>query len=204
MGGHHQRENGPRPALRIHIASAHAILRQALGKLVHSAGHEVSDDLRADVAIVDLSGASAPYPSPPPLPTIALIIGGDDVAVEVLRAGYAGYLLQGSEPSELEKALTAVSTGENWAERKVVAKALTANDPRATPAGMSFESLTPREQEIFELITKGLSNRAIAERLGIAEKTVKGHASALYAKLGVKDRRDLILLVGSRHRLTQT
>ena len=189
-------QNGAAQTLRVYVTSPHRVLREALDKLIRDWGHLATEASAADVALVDLCGVDPPYPPPPTIPTIALVCGGAQAAVEILRAGYKGYLFQDGDSRELTKALGAVLRGENWAERRIMATALTVADSnKPSPARVNTEALTPREREILDLIAKGLSNRAIADRLGIAEKTVKGYASSVYAKLGVRDRKDLIFQV---------
>jgi DNA-binding NarL/FixJ family response regulator len=67
-----------------------------------------------------------------------------------------------------------------------------------SPAGRAFtalpfeESLTPREVEVLELLAEGLSNKAIAERLGISDQTVKFHVAAICGKLGAANRTDAV------------
>ena len=67
-----------------------------------------------------------------------------------------------------------------------------------SPAGRAFtappfeESLTPREVEVLELLAEGLSNKAIAERLGISDQTVKFHVAAICGKLGAANRTDVV------------
>jgi DNA-binding CsgD family transcriptional regulator len=64
------------------------------------------------------------------------------------------------------------------------------------------ESLTPRERDVLELIAEGLSNRRVAERLGISDHTVKFHVAAIYGKLGASSRAELIRLAARRGLIT--
>ena len=102
-----------------------------------------------------------------------------------IQAGAAGYLLKDAEPREVVRAVRAAHEGETLLAPAVAARLVEAI---ATPAGAPAQRLTPREQEVLELIAAGLSNKLIARRLGIAEKTVKTHVGHLLAKLGVSDR----------------
>ena len=61
------------------------------------------------------------------------------------------------------------------------------------PGGQAFDQLSPRERDILRLLTGGLSNSEIAERLGISEKTVRNHLSHLFDKLGVWSRAQAIV-----------
>jgi DNA-binding NarL/FixJ family response regulator len=102
-----------------------------------------------------------------------------------LRAGAAGYLLKNVEPRELARSIRLAAAGEAMIDPAVAARLVDAlgEDRRA-----SDPELTPREQEVLDLIERGYANKRIALELGIAEKTVKTHVSHVLAKLGVSDR----------------
>lgn len=102
-----------------------------------------------------------------------------------IQAGAAGYLLKDAEPREVVRAVRAAHEGEALLAPAVAARLVEAI---AEPAGAPAQRLTPREREVLELIAAGLSNKLIARRLGIAEKTVKTHVGHVLAKLGVSDR----------------
>lgn len=102
-----------------------------------------------------------------------------------LRAGAAGYLLKNVEPRELARSIRLAAAGEALIDPAVAARLVDAlGDERPAEHG----ELTPREQEVLELIGRGYANKRIALELGIAEKTVKTHVSHVLAKLGVSDR----------------
>ena len=102
-----------------------------------------------------------------------------------LRAGAAGYLLKNVEPRELARSIRLAAAGEALIDPAVAARLVDAlGDGRPAEHG----ELTPREQEVLDLIGRGYANKRIALELGIAEKTVKTHVSHVLAKLGVSDR----------------
>jgi NarL family two-component system response regulator LiaR len=102
-----------------------------------------------------------------------------------LRAGAAGYLLKNVEPRELARSIRLAAAGEALIDPAVAARLVDAlGDERPAEPG----ELTPREQEVLDLIGRGYANKRIALELGIAEKTVKTHVSHVLAKLGVSDR----------------
>jgi NarL family two-component system response regulator LiaR len=102
-----------------------------------------------------------------------------------LRAGAAGYLLKNVEPRELARSIRLAAAGEALIDPAVAARLADAlGDERPAEHG----ELTPREQEVLDLIGRGYANKRIALELGIAEKTVKTHVSHVLAKLGVSDR----------------
>lgn len=110
---------------------------------------------------------------------------GDDQVLPAVRAGAVGYLLKDVEPAELERAVRAAARGESLLNPQVAALVL---DAVAGSAPDPATALTPREREVLALLAEGLTNRLIARRLVVADKTVKTHMSAILAKLGVADR----------------
>jgi DNA-binding NarL/FixJ family response regulator len=186
--------------IRVYVHSSHSVIQASLGMLVSSFGYTVTSEPDAEVAVRELC-CYANYPPPFTIPTLALIADGEANAERVLLLGYRGYVRSSQEASQLKLALQAVRNGENWAERKVMARIL-GNRTGSTLSSFEQEmgALTRREREVFDFLVLGLSNRAIAERLDITEKTVKGYASSLYSKLGVQGRKDLISYSAIRNR----
>lgn len=112
---------------------------------------------------------------------------GDDL-VNALKRGADGYLLKDMEPEELIVALKEAASGKmvvSPALTSVLAESLRDNRPQTDS---SLLSLTPRESDILELISQGLSNKMIARKLDIAESTVKVHVKHLLKKLNLKSR----------------
>jgi two-component system, NarL family, response regulator LiaR len=111
----------------------------------------------------------------------------DEKIFPAVRAGAAGYLLKDVEPLELVRAIRTAHAGEAVLHPAVAARLMeefASEDVRSA----AESGLTGREREVLELIARGLANKLIARELGIAEKTVKSHVSAILAKLGVTDR----------------
>lgn len=111
-----------------------------------------------------------------------------DDLVNALKRGADGYLLKDMEPEELIVALKEAASG-----KLVVSPTLTsvlAESLRDNPANdeSHIAALTPRESDILELISQGLSNKMIARKLDIAESTVKVHVKHLLKKLNLKSR----------------
>ncbi len=111
----------------------------------------------------------------------------DDSVLAALRAGARGYLVKGADGAELVRAIESVAAGDAVYGKSVANRiiGLITSGPSDTPA---FPELTPRERDVLDLIAAGLRNRAIGERLGMAEKTVRNHVSGVLQKLQVEDR----------------
>jgi DNA-binding NarL/FixJ family response regulator len=106
-----------------------------------------------------------------------------DGIVRALDAGAIGYLLKDAEPEEIHEAIRAASRGEAPITPRAAVALLA--DRRERPASVD---LTGREREVLSLVVEGLANKQIARRLGISEKTVKGHLTNLFQRIGVGDR----------------
>ncbi len=121
--------------------------------------------------------------------------GEDDKVFPAIRAGAQGYLLKDIQPADLVKAIRETSQGKAQLHPEVARRlmeAISGERPAQTPKPASrpkeLEGLTERELEVLEQIARGLTNREIAEKMVISEKTVKTHVSNLLAKLGLEDR----------------
>jgi DNA-binding NarL/FixJ family response regulator len=141
-------------------------------------------------------------------PVLALTTFSDDELLSgVLRAGASGFVLKDSPAEEIIRAIHAVGSGNSYLDPAVTERVLTtyratASSPPASSAlagphpptagspGATggLEDLTPREQDVLELLAKGRSNAEIAEELFISSMTVKTHIGRIFAKLGVRDR----------------
>lgn len=105
----------------------------------------------------------------------------DDALAQALHAGAKAYLLKTVRGVEITEVITAVADGRVLLdERTVTRRRQDHNDPTA--------DLTPAERKVLDLIGDGLSNREIGDKLGVAEKTVKNHITALLAKMGLQRR----------------
>lgn len=121
----------------------------------------------------------------------------DDYVYEALRAGASGFLLKDAPPADLIAAVRVVAAGEallapSVTRRLIADFARQRTAPRKNPA-LRLNGLTPRETEVLELIARGLSNQEIAERLVLAEQTVKTHIGRVLAKLDLRDRAQAVI-----------
>jgi two-component system response regulator DevR len=114
-------------------------------------------------------------------PVVLTSFDDDDALASALRAGARAYLLKTVRGAEIAEVVKAVAAGRTLLdERTLMRRRADHDDPTA--------ELTPSERKVLELIGDGLSNREIGERLGVAEKTVKNHITALLSKMGLQRR----------------
>jgi DNA-binding NarL/FixJ family response regulator len=120
----------------------------------------------------------------------------DEHVYEALRAGASGFLLKDASAAELADAVRVVAAGDAVitpsVTRRLIAEFAHLGGPRA-PTRAKLEGLTERETEVLALIAGGLSNTEIADRLVVAEQTVKTHVGRILAKLGLRDRAQAIV-----------
>ncbi|MCU1501624.1 MAG: DNA-binding response regulator [Ilumatobacteraceae bacterium] len=122
----------------------------------------------------------------------AAVVGAIDAeALELCgRDGVVGVLTHQSPPELLDLALTSTETGRLIVDPQIAAR-LARRLARAEPLGAN-RGLTDREHEILQLIARGLPLKQIAVKLGITTKTVENHTTKVYAKLGVRNRREAV------------
>jgi DNA-binding NarL/FixJ family response regulator len=107
-----------------------------------------------------------------------------------LQAGALGYVLKGASGADLINMANAVCRGEIVVTPSLAGRLLTAMNKRPsikTPTGRDT-NLTPREEEIFELVTRGKTNKEVARELNLTEKTIKHYMTNIMLKLGVRNR----------------
>ena len=115
----------------------------------------------------------------------------DDALAEALDAGALAYLLKSVRGAEIADVIRAVAAGRTLLDERTVTRRRAGRDDPT-------ENLTPSEMRVLELIGEGMSNREIAERLGVAEKTVKNHITSLLAKMGLQRRTQVAAWVAAR------
>ncbi len=216
--------------LRILIADDHAMVRAGLRMLIEQepqlrivgeagdlkAAIELAASAQPDVILLDLdmAGENA-LDVLPDLLTAAkgargtVLTGLRDPAAhrDAVRRGALGVLLKDQAAEVLIKAIEKVQAGEAWLDRKVMGHLLGEMRAQKVPQDVDSEeqkiaTLTHREREVLDLVSQGVKNQEIAERLFISDHTVRHHIGAIYAKLGVAGRLDLILYA-YHHRLAK-
>jgi len=110
----------------------------------------------------------------------------DEKIFPAVRAGALSYLLKDVSADDLARAIRAAARGEATLHPQVAARLVSEVGGRQRQP--EVDALTEREMEVLALIAHGLSNREIAERLVVAEKTVKSHVSNILSKLHLADR----------------
>jgi len=149
---------------------------------------ERPDVLLLDLSMPDLDGVEVSRRLAAASPDTRVVVftsfSDRERIVEALDAGAIGYLLKDAEPEEIHAALRAAARGESPLDPKAAAALLATRAARPT-GGVE---LTAREREVLTLVVDGMANKQIARRLGISEKTVKGHLTNLFQRIGVTDR----------------
>lgn len=208
--------------IRVLLADDQALLRGAFKVLLASeadmevVGEAADGDqairqvrvLRPDVVLMDirmphvdgLEATRAIARDPDLASTRVLILTTfevDEYVFEALRAGASGFLLKECEPSELLQAVRVVARGEALlapsVTRKLIA-AFAAQPARQPVTPTALAELTDREREVMALVAAGRSNDEIAQALVITPATAKTHVSRAMAKLGVRDRAQLVVV----------
>lgn len=192
------------------------LLREETIKIVGEAASrlqtiDVIRTLRPDVALLDLTspemGGIEVIPpirkeSPKTKPLILSSTRDEAMILNAVKAGAKGHLSKDTSVSDLIKAIHAVHRGDLWVERKLIAKlvegdAISDFKPELVDR-KTKEQLTPREQEVLRCLTKGWTNKEIAQALFISDKTVKSHLNTIFRKLSVTRRLQAILYAINR------
>lgn len=131
----------------------------------------------------------------PPKILVVTTFEDDEFVYEALRAGADGFLLKRARPAEIVHAVRLVAEGESLlfpaSVRQLAARYGGSHEPRAP---LAEAGLTDREAEVLRLMTRGLSNAEIADRMVVGTETVKSHVSAVLAKLGARDRTQAVIV----------
>jgi DNA-binding NarL/FixJ family response regulator len=192
--------------IRVVIADDHRVVRVGLEQLLSTfddiqavgfaeGGEEAialcmaldPDVLLLDLSMPDVDGIEVTDQLRDTAPRTRVVVftsfSDSERIVRALDAGAIGYLLKDAEPEEILAAIRAAARGESPIAPRAAAELLADRKSRSPTV-----ELTARELEVLRLVVDGLANKQIARRLGISEKTVKGHLTNLFQRIGVVDR----------------
>lgn len=124
---------------------------------------------------------------------VILLVGNitDEEVLEAMRLGVKGIVLKELAPNLLVQSIRKVAAGGTWLEKDAVGRVMEHLLRREEGVQRATSTLTSRELEIVTLVSRGLNNRSIADKLFISEATVKSHLHTVFEKLGLKSRLEL-------------
>ena len=122
----------------------------------------------------------------------------DDALLEAIRLGAAGVVLKEMAPQSLVNCVREVSAGRQWYEQRALSQAMEKLVRRQAGSTEIHSILSRREIDVARAVAQGLRNREIAEKLGIAQGTVKLHLHTIYTKLHVDGRTALIIKLNEK------
>jgi DNA-binding NarL/FixJ family response regulator len=208
-------------AIRIAVIDDHPIFREGVGQsLACVDGIEVigegasaadalrvAEELRPDVMLLDISlpggGIEAAANIARECPSVRVIIltvseSEHDVA-SALQAGARGYILKGSSSAEVVETVRAIFRGESYVAPSLAARLLIQMGKRnEVVASEPANDLTNREDEILALVSNGMTNKEIANRLRLTERTIKHHMTSIMRKAKVRNRVEATLMFRRR------
>lgn len=197
--------------IRVLLADDHNVLRQGMAQVLEAqpditvvaqAGngkeaYRLAVQHRPDVILMDINmpemdGVAAAQQITAELPQTGIIIltmyRRDDYVFEAIKAGASGYLLKEAELDELLDAIRAVAQGEAVIDPSIAGRVLAElRRPHRAPVE-AVPELADRDLEILQLVAQGLSNQEIADRLFLAEKTIRNRLSLIFKRLHLENR----------------
>jgi DNA-binding NarL/FixJ family response regulator len=198
--------------IRVVLIDDHDLLRRGIKTMLDSEGDievvgegadgegaaDLVEETTADVVLVDVimpnkDGIEATREIKDAHPNVAVVVlsGHDEqrFVFDAVKAGASGYLLKTAELDEVVNTVRSVARGEMQLDPQLASQVLNEFEGyRSADVADAFQPLTPREQEILQLMSEGLPNKAIASRLSISERTVTTHVANIYSKLHVNNR----------------
>ena len=203
--------------IRIVLAEDHAVVREGFRAIIDLQDDlevvgEAEDGIRAleecarhrpDVLVLDLQMPRLDgigvieriTTQPPPRPAVLVLttFDLDDYVFRALRAGAAGFLLKDVPRTQLLNAIRVVAAGEELLS-PAITRRLVERYLRSPAADGLLDGLTERERDVLRLVGRGLSNQEVAAELVVGEATVKTHLGSVFAKCGLRDRAQAVVL----------
>jgi NarL family two-component system response regulator LiaR len=199
--------------IRVMVVDDHAVVRSGLAaflmafddlelaaearsgeEAIRLCRREQPDVILMDMVMPEVDGAQATEAIREEFPDVQVIaltsFKDEDLVQRAMQAGAIGYLLKNATAHELAEAVRAAKAGHPTLSREAAEVLIRAT---TRPPKVGFD-LTPRELEVLSLMTEGLSNPGIAERLVVSRSTIKFHVSSILSKLGVSSRTEAVAL----------
>jgi len=168
---------------------------------------KVAEELRPDVMLLDISlpgdgleAAASIARTAPGVRTVILTASESELDVaSALQVGARGYILKGSSGAEVVETVRAIFNGQSYVAPSLAARPLIQMGERADAAAdKPGHDLTHREEEILSLVSRGMTNKEITNRLGLTERTVKHHMTSIMRKSKVRNRVEAMLMFRRR------
>src|SRR5215470_9578481 len=168
---------------------------------------KVAEEFRPDVMLLDISlpggGVEAAANIARTCPSVrAVMLTASESELDVasaLQAGARGYILKGSSGAEVAETVRAIFNGESYVAPCLAARLLIQMGKRHNiAASKPSNELTNREEEILSLVSRGMTNKEIANRLNLTERRVKHHMTSIMRKSKVRNRVEAMLMFRRR------
>jgi len=206
--------DGSDTVLRVLIVDDHAVVRTGTRQVLETSGDitvvgEAESGAAAlalvdamepevvlvDVQLIDESGIDVARELAATHPSVRVVIlsahDDEEFVHDAFEVGAAGYLLKTMPRDELIGAVRAAGRGTVVVDPGLSSR----RDTQEASNVLGIRRLTWREQQAVELVAEGLTNRAVALRMGVSVRTVEGHLNHVFAKLGIESRTELVRLV---------
>ncbi|CAN7636817.1 response regulator transcription factor [Pararhizobium sp. LjRoot235] len=205
------------PGIRVAVVDDHPLFREGVTRsLSEIDGFEIvaegsskddalriAENLHPDVMLMDISMPGGGLNAIPlileiaPLQKIVMLTvseASDDVTA-ALNSGAKGYVLKGIGSRTLADVIRTVAQGESYVAPTLSAKLLSNRSQASANQSELVANLTAREHEVLHLVASGMSNKLVARKLDLQEKTVKHHMTQIMAKLGVTNRTEAAMVL---------
>lgn len=202
--------------LTVLIADDHPLVREALHRALDveedmkvvaeaSDGEEavkLASELKPDVVVMDIvmpkvNGIEATRKIKEIAPDTAILIltayDDEEYVLGLLDAGAAGYLLKSARGRDLVGAIRAIRAGESVLHPNIIARLLKRATVTAVKENKAQGLLSERESEVLRLVALGMSNKEVAEKLFLSQRTIKAHLTSVFNKLNVASRSEAIV-----------